>query len=163
MATRILIADDHEFVRRSLRVLLESCAHDWEVCGEARDGREAVTKAQKLHPDLIILDWVMPGGDGLQAAREILKATPSTRIVMHTLHHGPEIEIEARKVGVENVVSKTDGAAVLIHTIESLLSEKIPAGERLSNQRETAPATDTGLSTTTDDLSYGRSSGLKAG
>jgi len=125
-------------------VLLEGCAHDWEVCGEAQNGREAVAKVQKLHPDLVILDWVMPGGDGLQAAREILKATPTTRIVMHTLHHGPEIEIEARKVGVENVVSKTDGATVLIHTIESLLNENLPVGsERRPSQRETA-ATDAG-------------------
>ena len=65
---RILVADDHEIVRRGLVSLLKSHA-GWEVCGEAQDGREAVDKAKKLRPDIVILDIGMPNLNGLEAAR----------------------------------------------------------------------------------------------
>ena len=75
-AFRIFIADDHEVVRRGIRSLLEGHA-GWEVCGEARDGREAVEKVAELKPDLVLLDVGMPNLNGLDAARQILNDTPA--------------------------------------------------------------------------------------
>src|SRR5271170_6957171 len=80
---RIFIADDHDVVRCGIRTLLESHA-GWSVCGEARDGREAVTKVAELKPDLVVLDVAMPMLNGMDAARQILKARPGTPILILT-------------------------------------------------------------------------------
>jgi DNA-binding NarL/FixJ family response regulator len=78
---RILVADDHEVVRRGIRALLEGHP-GWEVCGEAVDGRDAVDKARDLNPDLALLDIGMPNLNGLDAARQILKSAPRTRVLI---------------------------------------------------------------------------------
>ena len=84
MATRILIADDSPIVRQCLGRLL--CGHtDWEVCGEATDGEDAVCKTQELDPDLVILDFLMPRKNGIDAAREIGKRSPGTPILLCTI------------------------------------------------------------------------------
>src|SRR5207237_2547589 len=86
MATfRIFIADDHEVVRKGLMSLLQA-QPDWEVCGEAADGREAVEKAQQVKPDVVMLDIGMPSRNGLQATRPILKTTPHAKVLILTLH-----------------------------------------------------------------------------
>ena len=77
MSNRILIVDDSPLVRQRLRALLQQHA-GWEICGEAADGRDAVAKAQLLRPDLIVLDFLMPEVDGLQAARQIRAHLPET-------------------------------------------------------------------------------------
>src|SRR5260370_38728215 len=82
---RILIADDHEVARKGIRSLLEDHA-GWEVCGEARDGREAVEYAGKLKPDVLLLDIGMPNLNGLDAARQILATDPEARILILTVH-----------------------------------------------------------------------------
>src|SRR5437879_8892458 len=82
MATfRIFIADDHEVVRKGLMSLLQA-QPDWEVCGEAADGREAVDKAQQLKPDVVILDIGMPSLNGLEATRQILKSNPQAKVLI---------------------------------------------------------------------------------
>src|SRR6266851_8049429 len=75
---RILVADDHEVVRKGLVSLLQA-QPDWQVCGEAGDGREAVEKAQQLKPDVVILDIGMPSLNGLEATRQILRHNPQAR------------------------------------------------------------------------------------
>ena len=70
MATRILIADDHEIVLEGIRTLLGRARRDWEVCGEARNGTEAVEMVKSLKPDIAVLDVTMPGMSGLEAASE---------------------------------------------------------------------------------------------
>lgn len=121
MATRILIADDHELMRATLRNLINS--HEgWQVCAEAKDGREAVAQAKKLQPDLIVLDLAMPVMDGVQAAREIIKSRPEARVVMFTLHASEEVEKHARRAGVKEVVSKAKNGGRLVTTMEQLLS-----------------------------------------
>lgn len=119
MPTRILIADDSPPVRTALRHLLES-AGPWEIL-EAENGRQAIAKAQELRPTLVVLDLVMPGMDGLAAARELSKLMPEIPLVMHTMHWSPAVELEAQKVGVRKVVSKSD-ANVLIAAVQQLLS-----------------------------------------
>jgi DNA-binding NarL/FixJ family response regulator len=83
-ALRILIADDYEVVRCGVRALLQE--HEgWEVCGEAVDGRDAVTKAAQLRPNLVILDIGMPNLNGLEAARQILYGAPETPVLILTM------------------------------------------------------------------------------
>ena len=81
MKLRILLADDHEIVRRGLRALLEK--HEgWEVCGEARDGREAVEKALQLNPDVVIVDIGMPNLNGLDTTRQLLQHDPHFKVIV---------------------------------------------------------------------------------
>src|ERR1039457_3657644 len=83
MAVRILVADDHEIVRRGLRALLDD-RPNWEVVGEAVTGREAVDKAKQLMPDIAVIDVGMPELNGLEATRQILKALPQTEVLILT-------------------------------------------------------------------------------
>jgi CheY-like chemotaxis protein len=106
MPIRLLIAEDNPAVRTAMHQLLES-AGDWEIV-DAENGKEAIAKAQELAPNLIILDLVMPVMDGLAAARELSKLMPQTPLLMHTLHWSPQVEWEAQKVGVRQVVPKAD-------------------------------------------------------
>src|SRR5262249_51740791 len=85
MAVRILIVDDHEIFRRGLRSLLESRA-DWEVCGEATDGQDAVEKAKQIQPEVIVLDITMPRLNGLDAAQLLRKEVPAAKIVILSQH-----------------------------------------------------------------------------
>jgi DNA-binding NarL/FixJ family response regulator len=107
MPRRILIVDDNTIIRRSIRHCIEQNT-DWQVCGEAENGRIAVEKVQQLQPDLVILDWQMPVMNGLEAAREIHRIAPSTTMLMLTLHDFVWLRQEAQAVGIHEVLSKTD-------------------------------------------------------
>jgi DNA-binding NarL/FixJ family response regulator len=115
---RILIADDHKSALRSVRLLLESHP-GWEICGEAIDGREAVTKTVELKPDLVVLDFAMPHVDGLKAASEITALLPDVQIVLHTMY-GSGVRSEAEKHGITRLVDKAQSGA-LVSAIEELL------------------------------------------
>jgi DNA-binding NarL/FixJ family response regulator len=117
---RILIADDNEMVRRSLKTILSEHA-DWAVCGEAKDGREAIDMPVQLKPDLILLDVAMPILNGLHACVEILKSMPLVPVVLYTLYKTDQMELEGKKAGARRVISKSENADVLIHCIEELL------------------------------------------
>lgn len=103
---RVLIADDHEPVRRGLRALL-SVLENFDVCGEAVDGKEAIAKAYELSPDVIVMDFSMPVMDGIQASREIRRILPKTQIIMLSQYEAPEIMREAFGAGVDTYVTKT--------------------------------------------------------
>jgi two-component system response regulator NreC len=118
-AMRILIVDDSDFARTGLKVLLAGRT-DCEICGEANDGRQAVMKAIDLNPDMIILDYSMPGMDGLHVAQEIYKALPSTLILICTLFPSRELEREAMKYGVRHVISKAEMSKSLVAVIEGI-------------------------------------------
>ena len=93
---------------------------DCEICGEANDGRQAIMKAISLNPDLIILDYSMPGMDGLLVAQEIYKALPTTFILICTLFPSRELEREAMKYGVKHVISKAEMSKSLVAVIERI-------------------------------------------
>jgi two-component system, NarL family, response regulator NreC len=97
---------------------------DWQVCGEAEDGREAMAKAAELQPDLVVMDFKMPLADGLKAASEIGMSMPNVPILMYTLSKTPELEVAARMVGIRQVVGKEDGANQLLRAIEAELADK---------------------------------------
>ena len=123
MALRILLADDHEVVRRGLCSLLHSHL-DWAVCGEAADGREAVEKAQQLKPDVVVLDVGMPCLNGLEATRQILKATPQAKVLILTLHDSDQIAQEVLNAGARGLLLKSDAARDLIAAVEAVSRNK---------------------------------------
>src|SRR5215467_9787959 len=109
MPFRILVADDHEVVRRGLCGLLEA-QPDWQVCGEASNGGEAVEKALQLKPDVVILDVGMPLLNGLEATRQILKANPQIKILVLTLHDSDQVVQEVLNAGARGFLLKSDAA-----------------------------------------------------
>src|SRR5437899_7789101 len=110
---RILIADDHDVVRKGLRFLLEA-QPGWEICAEAANGREAVAKAQELRPDVDLLDLTMPDLNGLEAARQILKAIPTTEVLILTMHESEETIREVLRAGARGYVLKSDAGRDLV-------------------------------------------------
>jgi DNA-binding NarL/FixJ family response regulator len=120
---RILVADDHAIVRRGMRTLIES-QEGWETCAEVSNGREAVEKAEELKPDIAILDIGMPELNGLDAARQILKASPQTEVLILTMHQSEEVVAEVLKAGPRGYVLKSDADQNLVAAIEALLQHK---------------------------------------
>ena len=116
---RILIADDHEVARQGIRSLLESHA-EWEVCGEARDGREAVDYASRLKPDVLLLDIGMPNLNGLDAARQILATMPEARILILTVHDSEQVVREVLAAGARGFLLKSDAGRDLLAAVEAL-------------------------------------------
>ena len=115
---RILVADDHEVIRRGIRALLAS-ERDCEVCGEAVDGQDAVDKAHKLRPDLIIMDVSMPNLNGLEATRVIRRSLPSTQILILTQHDSQEMMRQAFNAGARGFVVKSSVAHDLLNAVEA--------------------------------------------
>ena len=107
MSIRILIADDDPNIRLLLRRLLEK-QQDWHVCGEASNGIEAIEGVEQFAPDIVVMDLAMPVMNGLEAAREIHLIAPNTAMVMFTMHSSPQLLLEARAVGISDVLSKMD-------------------------------------------------------
>ena len=120
---RILLADDHEVVREGLRKLLE-CRQNLKVVGEARDGREAVEKAKWLKPDVVIMDYGMPELNGLEATRQIVKALPSTEVLILTLYKSEELTVEIVRAGARGYVLKSDSGSDLVEAVNALYQHK---------------------------------------
>ena len=116
---RILVADDHEVARRGIRSLLESHP-GWEVCGEAKDGRETVELASRMNPDVILLDIGMPNLNGLEAARQILAASPEIAILILTMHDSDQVVREVLRAGARGFVLKSDAGRDLVAAVEAL-------------------------------------------
>ena len=116
----VLIVDDHPAIRRALRAAFERQS-GFTVCGEAEDGFDAIGKAKKLAPDLIVLDLRMPVMDGLEAARELKRLFPQIPLMMLTCYHSSAAEREALASGVTAVFSKPDGMQNLIWQARAVL------------------------------------------
>src|SRR5437660_12572031 len=123
MSFRILVADDHEVVRRGLCALLQA-QPDWEICDEANDGREALEKAQKLNPDVVILDIGMPSLNGLEATRQILRGNPLQRVLILTVTDAEQLIEEVLKAGARGFVLKADAAKDLTMAVEALQQDR---------------------------------------
>ena len=120
---RILIADDHDLMRRGIRGLLESYP-GWTICAEAKTGREAVAKAEELKPDIAILDISMPHLNGLEAARKIRKASPRTEVLILSMHCSDQLTREVLDAGALGYVLKSDSGRDLAIAIEALANHK---------------------------------------
>src|SRR5260370_38673230 len=120
MAKTVLIVDDNEIIRRGLRELF-TAEPDFDMCGEAENGREAIEKAQELHPDLIVLDLSMPVMNGTDAARVLRKLRPTLPLIIFSEYSDALPEAEARSAGVSALVSKSEHVSVLVAKARALL------------------------------------------
>jgi DNA-binding NarL/FixJ family response regulator len=117
---RILVVDDHEMIRRVLKFLLGS-RPEWQVCGEAANGKEGVLKAEELQPDLVLMDITMPEMNGVEATRRILKQVPSAKIII--VSQNELAVIRRRDVGAAAYVAKSDLSRDLLKTIDDVFAQ----------------------------------------
>jgi two-component system response regulator NreC len=120
---RILVVDDNEFFRNSLRKLIEQ-HHDWSVCGEAENGREAVERAIELKPDVILLDIHMPRLDGLNACRLIRQKVPTSRVLILSMYQSLDLARIAADAGAWGYLSKNFVSTGLISEIEAMMNHR---------------------------------------
>jgi DNA-binding NarL/FixJ family response regulator len=118
---RILIVDDHEAVRAGVRAILAS-RNDIEVCGEAANGQEAIEKALELRPDLIILDINMPILGGISAAKAIKARLQQVLILLFSMHESNQLIREAKLLGVQGYVNKSQAGAMLLNAVDAVSS-----------------------------------------
>ena len=117
MPARILIVDDHEVARMGVRMLLTN-GGSFEVCGEAKNGMEAIRLVPELSPQLVILDVSMPGLNGFETAARLRQIAPSVKIVFFSVH---DIPTTARWVGADAFVSKSSAPQELVLTVNRVL------------------------------------------
>ncbi len=120
---RILLADDHTVMRAGLRLLLER-HENFEVIGEAADGRQAVEIAQEQKPDVVVMDVAMPHLNGVEAARQILSRNPDTAIVMLSMHSDESYVLRSLKAGARAYLLKDSAEADLIAAIKAIIEGK---------------------------------------
>jgi DNA-binding NarL/FixJ family response regulator len=116
---QILIADDHEIVRRGLKQALAE-RPEWKVCGESGTGRDAVAKALRLKPDVVVMDIAMPEMNGLDATRKIRQALPETQFVILTLHLSDQLVYDILEAGARSYILKSDAERDLITAVEAV-------------------------------------------
>jgi DNA-binding NarL/FixJ family response regulator len=140
MSCRLLLADDHELVRKSLREIIEFKT-DCVVVGEATDGLQAVRLAKEFTPDIAVVDISMPGLDGLDAARKIRNESPQTKILILTMHDAAPIIAKIQQTGIHGYLLKSEAPRGLPLAIDSLLHDQpffgFPDGEPLPREKAT--------------------------
>jgi two-component system response regulator NreC len=130
MPTRVLLADDHSLIRQALRALLEK--QGFQVVSEASDGQEALRSVEKTQPDVAILDISMPILNGVDAARELLKSSPKTRVILLTQHNEDQYVTQALRAGVRGYVLKSQAAEGLVHAIQEVCRGSVYLSPKIS-------------------------------
>jgi len=120
---RVLVADDHEVVRKGLRSIVEE-QPGWEVAGEASDGREAVDKARTLRPDVAVVDVSMPGLNGLEATRQMLRNDAETKVLILTMHESDPLIRQVLDAGARGYLLKSDASRDLVTAVEAIRRNK---------------------------------------
>jgi DNA-binding NarL/FixJ family response regulator len=129
----IVLADDHRIVREGVRALLES-EPDFRVLSEARDGPEAVSMVERYHPDVLLLDLVMPGMNGLEVTNEVRQRFPDTHVVVLTMHANEAYVLEALEAGAQGYVIKDSSFGELMHAIREVAAGRSYLGPPLSEE-----------------------------
>ena len=119
---KVLIVDDHAAVRRGVQSILQT-SPEWEFCGEANNGKQAVELAEELKPEIIIMDVSMPVLNGLEATRIIHDSMPATKILLLTLHNSVELVRSAFRAGARGYVLKSDAENELVRALNIVLGE----------------------------------------
>ena len=129
---RIVIVEDEPELREALLVMLE--AHGYDVVGTARGGREAVDVAVATYPDLVLIDYRMPGVDGITAARAILQAAPTTQIVMLTAYDESSLGLDAARAGIFAFLAKGCPPSLILEALgEAWATKRSPDGGQLGS------------------------------
>jgi DNA-binding NarL/FixJ family response regulator len=119
---RVLIVDDHAFIRRGVQNILQAVP-EWQFCGEADNGNEAIRLADELRPEVVIMDVSMPGLNGVEAARQIRQRHPLIKILLLTLHESSELATTAFRAGVNGYLLKSDAEQELIRALSVVCTE----------------------------------------
>lgn len=137
---RILIADDHELVRRGLISILGSMHPEWEVVADVATGSQAIERGLELRPDVAILDLTMPDLGGLEAAERLIAGVPGIRIVILTMHAAAPILRQLRKAGVNAYLAKNEAPKMLVQAVERVMAgEPFFASASASRPKVEAP------------------------
>lgn len=120
MPAKILIVDDHEVVRQGIRTILKS-RPQWEICGEAINGKDAIQMAKKLAPDVIIMDITMPEMSGIEATRELTRQKIASAVLIFTMHESRNLAETVREAGARGFVLKSHAARDLLDALERLM------------------------------------------
>lgn len=129
---RVLIVDDHAFIRRGVQTILHPFP-EWELCGEADNGNDAIRMAEELKPDVIIMDLSMPGLNGIEATRAIRKTQPGVKIVLLTLHESAELVRSAFRAGARGYLLKTDAEQELVKALVVVVGEGAYISPKIDN------------------------------
>ena len=122
MVSSILIVDDNAHIRKALCDMFKR-EEDFNICGEAENGREAIEKAQQLQPDLVVLDMSMPVMNGLDAARALKRLLPRVPLIMYSAFGDQYVEQQASLLGISSVISKSEPVTIVVGTARSLLAQ----------------------------------------
>ena len=118
----VLVVDDHAFIRRGVRSILEPFP-EWELCGEAENGQEAIQKTAQLNPAIVVMDVSMPILDGIAATQAIKKSHPQTHVILLTLHNSRELLSRAFQAGARGYVLKADVDGELLKALRIVTGE----------------------------------------
>jgi DNA-binding NarL/FixJ family response regulator len=117
---KVLIVDDHAFVRRGVRAILQSVP-EWEMCGEADNGKDAIRLAGELNPEVIVMDVSMPGLNGIEATRAICRDNPDAKVVLLTLHESDELLRNGFQAGARGYLVKSDAEEELVRALRVVM------------------------------------------
>ena len=126
----VLVVDDHAFIRRGVRSILEPFP-EWELCGEAENGQEAIQKTAELNPAIVVMDVSMPMLDGIAATEAIKKSHPRTHVILLTLHNSRELLLRAFQAGARGYVLKADVDSELLKALRIVTGEVLISARRL--------------------------------
>jgi two-component system response regulator NreC len=129
---RVLIADDHPVIRRGILGILQT-SPEWELCGQADNGRDAIRLTGELRPEVVILDVSMPGMNGMEAARVICEKFPTTKVVLLTLHSSIELIRSAFRAGVRGYVLKADAEQELLRALAIVIGDGTYVSPRIDD------------------------------
>ena len=131
--TKVLIVDDHALIRRGIQTILRPFP-EWELCGEADNGNDAVHMAGELKPEIIIMDVSMPGLNGIEATRTICKTQPKMKIVLLTLHESAELVRNAFRAGARGYLLKTDAEQELVRALTVVIGNGTYISPRIDSE-----------------------------
>jgi DNA-binding NarL/FixJ family response regulator len=117
---RVLIVDDHAFIRRGVQTLLQPYP-EWEFCGEAGNGTEAIQMVDELHPEVVLMDVTMPGMNGIEATRLIRSTHPMVKIILLTLHESAEVLRSGFRAGANGYLLKADAEEELMKALRVVI------------------------------------------
>jgi two-component system, NarL family, response regulator NreC len=119
---RVLIVDDHAFIRRGVQTILQPYP-EWEFCGEASNGSDAVRLVEELRPSVVLMDVTMPGMNGIEATRIIRKSHPEVKVILLTLHESSEVLRTGFRAGASGYLLKADAEEELMKALRVVVGE----------------------------------------